>query len=163
MAAALGELPWREVPARDGMLTLAVTADVLHEVLRRLRDAAGFESLTLVTAVDHWPREPRFQVVHQLRSLANADRVRVETTLMDEDPRVPTCTDLWRGAMFMERECWDMFGVRFEGHPDPRRLLMPEDYGHHPLRKEFPHHGIEPDRLYREWDRARRQEWRAER
>jgi NADH-quinone oxidoreductase subunit C len=87
----------------------------------------------------------------------------VETTLADEDPRVSTCTDLWRGAMFMERECWDMFGVRFEGHPDPRRLLMPEDYGHHPLRKEFPHHGIEPDRLYREWDRARRQEWRAER
>jgi NADH-quinone oxidoreductase subunit C/D len=55
----------------------------------------------------------------------------------------------------MERECWDMFGIRFDGHENLRRLLMPEAYGHHPLRKEFPHQGIEPDRLYREWERER--------
>ena len=72
---------------------------------------------------------------------------------------MPTCTDLFPGAAFMERECYDMFGVRFEGHAHLRRLLMPEAYGHHPLRKDFPHQGIEPDRLYREWDRERRAEW----
>jgi NADH:ubiquinone oxidoreductase subunit C len=55
----------------------------------------------------------------------------------------------------MERECWDMFGIQFDGHENLRRLLMPEAYGHHPLRKEFPHQGIEPDRLYREWNRER--------
>jgi len=79
-----------------------------------------------------------------------------------DDPRVATCTDLWPGAGFSERECYDMFGVRFEGHPDLRRLLMPEGYGHHPLRKDFPHEGIEPDRLYREWDRERRKDWRED-
>ena len=70
---------------------------------------------------------------------------------------LPTCIDLWPGAAFSERECWDMFGIRFEGHvPNLERLLMPEPYEHFPLRKDFPHQGIEPDRLYREWDRARR-------
>jgi NADH-quinone oxidoreductase subunit C len=75
---------------------------------------------------------------------------------------VPSCCDLWRGASFSEREVWDMFGVRFEGHPDLRRLLMPEGYPHHPLRKDFPHQGIEPDKLYRDWDRERRQRWLAQ-
>jgi NADH-quinone oxidoreductase subunit C len=102
-------------------------------------------------------------VVYQLQSIEHADRVRIRTRLTTEDAKVPTCTDLWSGASFMERECWDLMGIDFEGHPDMRRLLMPDGYGHHPLRKEFPHQGIEPDRLYREWDTARRKEWDAER
>jgi len=69
---------------------------------------------------------------------------------------VASCTALWPGASYMERECYDMFGIRFEDHPDLKRLLMPDGYGHHPLRKDFPHKGIQPDRLYREWDRERR-------
>ena len=71
-------------------------------------------------------------------------------------PEAPTCTDLWPGAAYFERECFDLLGVRFTGHAHLKRLLMPEGYDHHPLRKDFPHQGIQPDRLYREWDRERR-------
>ena len=80
----------------------------------------------------------------------------MRTRLAEDDARVPTCTDLWPGAGYAERECYDMFGIEFDGNPDLRRLLMPEGYEHHPLRKDFPHQGIEPDRLYRAWDRERR-------
>jgi NADH-quinone oxidoreductase subunit C len=140
---------------RDGMPTIEVARESLRDVLERLKTRAGFEQNTFVTAVDLYPREPRFEVVHQFLSFEHKDRARVRTLLRGDDAWVPTCTDLWPGASFAERECWDLFGIRFEGHPDLRRLMMPELYGHHPLRKDFPHQGIEPDRLYREWDAAR--------
>jgi NADH:ubiquinone oxidoreductase subunit C len=76
--------------------------------------------------------------------------------LRSDDARLPSCIDLWPGAAYMERECFDLFGIVFEGHPGLKRLMMPDEYGYHPLRKDFPHQGIEPDRLYREWDRQRR-------
>jgi NADH-quinone oxidoreductase subunit C len=101
-------------------------------------------------------------VVWQFRSYAHSDRVRLTCRVAGSDAWVPSCCDLWPGANFSEREAWDMFGVRFEGHPDLRRLLMPDGYEHHPLRKDFPHQGIEPDRLYRQWDRERRERWQAE-
>ncbi|MCZ6598199.1 MAG: NADH-quinone oxidoreductase subunit C [Planctomycetota bacterium] len=147
---------------RDGMPCIELDRSALREALERLRDRAGFESMTFVTAIDRMPAEPRFEVCHQLWSLSHSDRVRVKTRVPEHDPSVPSCVDLWPGAAFMERECFDMFGVRFDGHPGLKRLLMPEEYGHHPLRKDFPHQGIEPDRLYREWDRERRREWAAE-
>ncbi len=150
------------VAARDGTPTLAVERAVLREVLERLRHAAAFESPTLVTGVDRYPATPRFEVVHQFFSLAHQDRVRVRTRVPAEDATVPTCIDLWPGAAYMERECYDMFGIGFAGHARLKRLLMPEDYGYHPLRKDFPHKGIEPDRLYRQWDRARRAAWSPE-
>lgn len=142
--------------ARDGMTCVAVARERVHQVLERLRDRAGFETNTLVTAVDHLPAEPRFEVVWQLLSVEHADRVRVRVRVGQEEASVPTCTDLWPGASFSERECFDMFGIRFEGHPDLRRLLMPEDYEHYPLRRDFPHQGIEPRKLYDRWDRERR-------
>lgn len=111
--------------------------------------------------MDHHPRTPRYEVLWQFLSMAHGDRIRVRCLLEGEDPTVPTCIDLWPGAAFMERECYDMFGIRFEGHEGLRRLLMPEGYGHFPLRKEFPHQGIEPDRLYREWERRRLERARA--
>lgn len=153
------ELGWRD--ARDGMPTLEVARGDVSAVLERLH-GAGFKQNTLVTAVDHHPRTPRFEVVWQFLDHAHNERVRVSCLLAADETSVPTCTDLWPGASFSERECWDMFGVVFDGHPDLRRLLMPKDYDHHPLRKEFPHQGIEPDRLYREWDRARREKWNRE-
>jgi NADH-quinone oxidoreductase subunit C len=150
------------VDERDGMACVRVAPAALAAALRALRDSAGFESVTLVTALDHHPRSPRFEVVHQLRSLAHNARIRVLTRLADDAPHCPTCIQLWPGAAYMERECFDMFGVVFDGHAGLKRLLMPEGYGHHPLRKEFPHQGIEPDRLYREWESERRAEWSRE-
>ena len=158
IAQALEGIDHETAEPRDGMPALLVSPAVLHDVLARLRDTAGFVAATFVTAIDRTPREPRFDLVHQLWSPDHADRVRVTTRVADGE-EVPTCTDLWPGAAFMERECFDMFGIRFAGHAGLKRLLMPEGYGHHPLRKEFPHQGIEPDRLYREWDAERRRGW----
>ena len=146
------------VEVRDGMPCLEVSKDTAHDVLRALRDACGFETNTFVTAIDRFPAEPRFEVTWQLLSLEHADRVRIRARVSADDPHVPSVVDLWPGADFSERECYDMFGVVFDGHPDLRRLMMPEEYEYFPLRKEFPHRGIEPDRLYREWDRRRRLE-----
>ncbi|HEX6885365.1 MAG TPA: NADH-quinone oxidoreductase subunit C [Planctomycetota bacterium] len=145
---------------RDGLATLSVAVAQLGAALAALK-GAGFESATLVTAVDRLPRAPRFELVHQLHSLAHGARVRVKCTLA-EGQEAPTCTHLWPGAAFMERECFDLFGIVFAGHAGLKRLLMPEGYEHHPLRKDFPHHGIEPDRLYREWDQQRRADWHPE-
>ncbi len=162
LLAALEGLEARELEARDGLPCFELEVERVRAALERLRERAGFEQVTLVTAVDRHPARPRFEVVWQLYSYAHRDRVRLKCRLEGEDPRVPSCCDLWPGASFSERECYDMFGIRFDGHPDLRRLLMPEDYDHHPLRKDFPHKGIEPDRLYREWDRARRARFEAE-
>jgi NADH-quinone oxidoreductase subunit C len=153
---------------RDGIATVVLARELVHEALARLRDRAGFEQCTLVTAVDHLvdeaelatPRE-RYEVVWQLlcttRVLGGrAERVRVRARVPESDARVASCVDLWPGAAYAERECFDMFGIRFDGHAGLKRLLMPEEYEHFPLRKDFPHQGIEPDRLYRAWDRARR-------
>jgi len=160
--AALAGLSIETVDARDRMTTLVIAREEARGALRALRDRAAFEALTLVTAVDHLPREPRFEVVYQLLSLTHADRVRLKVRLDEDDARVDSIVELFPGASFMEREVYDMFGIDFADHPDLRRLLMPEGYGHHPLRKEFPHQGIEPDRLYREWDAARRVDWDPE-
>jgi len=159
--AALAGLEHAWLPVRDGMASLTLAPAVLRAALERLKQRAGFESMTLVTGVDRLGKTPRFEVVHQLHSLAHNDRLRLHTPLA-EGESVATSVDLWPGAAYMERECFDMFGIVFAGHAGLKRLLMPEDYAYHPLRKDFPHQGIEPDRLYREWDRKRRAEWHPE-
>jgi len=152
---ALAGVPHETPEQRDGLPTVVVDRAQLRPALEALK-GAGFEAVTFVTAVDRLPRAPRFEVVHQLWSLSHNDRVRVITRLEEADPACPTCVDLWPGARFMERECFDLLGIVFTGHDGLKRLLMPEEYEHHPLRKEFPHQGIEPDKLYRQWDAARR-------
>jgi len=159
IAGALEGSGARPVADRDGTPCVRVDRAALRDVLRRLKERAGFASVTFLTAVDLSPAEPRFEVVHQLLAIPSGARVRVVTPVPGDEPSVPTCADLWPGAAFYERECWDMFGIRFDGHEHLRRLLMPEGYGHHPLRKDFPQEGIEPDRLYREWDAERRASW----
>ena len=157
--AALAGIAHAFATPRDATTTVTVSAADLHEVCARLRDRAGFETNTFVTAIDRFPATPRFEAHHQFLSLAHEDRVRVATRVPEAPgapPTLPTITDLYPGAAFSERECWDMFGIRFDGHPDLRRLMMPEDYDHFPLRKDFPHQGIEPDRLYRAWEERRR-------
>ena len=153
--SALPEGIATEVGTRDGMATLAVPPEGLRPCFEALKHELGFESNTLVTALDHHPRSPRYELCWQFLSLQHNERVRITCRVGGDDPSVPTLSDLWPGASFSERETYDMFGIRFEGHPDLRRLLMPQGYDHFPLRKDFPHHGIEPDRLYREWEESR--------
>jgi NADH-quinone oxidoreductase subunit C len=109
-------------------------------VLRTLRDHDDlkFQLLAEMTAADYWPREPRFEVIYILVSFEHRLRARLKVRVGGEDPHVPTATVLWPAANWLEREVWDMFGVAFDGHPDPRRLLMPEDWEGYPARKDYP-------------------------
>jgi NADH-quinone oxidoreductase subunit C len=128
------------VPSIDRQATIVVSRDHVTELARALRDRDGlnFNVLVDVTAVDHWPREPRFELVYLLLSIENRLRVRMKVRLHGEDPHVETVTGVWPAANWLEREVWDMFGIAFDGHPDPRRLLMPEDWEGYPLRKDYP-------------------------
>jgi NADH-quinone oxidoreductase subunit C len=111
----------------------------LVEIARWLRDdpANDYDFLTDVTAV-HWPDEPQpMQMVYHLYSFSRNDTLRLKTRV-GEGEAVPSLADLWRSADWNERETYDMFGIRFEDHPDLRRILMPDDYTDFPLRKEFP-------------------------
>ncbi len=108
--------------------------------MRTLRDHPdlAFALLVELTAADFWPREPRFEVTYLLVSLAHRQRLRIKVRLNGNDAHVATISDLWPAANWLEREVWDMFGIAFDGHPDPRRLLMPEDWEGYPLRKDYP-------------------------
>lgn len=132
------------------------------EALRLLRDdkSLGYAFLDDVTATDHPEEELRFRVVWNLTSFARRDRFRLRTRCGEEDPRVPSATPLFATADWLERECYDMFGVLFEGHPDLRRILMPDTFDAFPLRKEFPMEGQRSDREWARWvmERARRPE-----
>lgn len=120
--------------------TIVVLADRLIEVCCALRDAPdlGFAFLADVTAVDWWPREPRFEVVYHLASIERRLRLRLKVRVPGERPLLPTVSHLWASANWQEREVWDLFGIVFDGHPDLRRLIMPEDWEGHPLRKDYP-------------------------
>jgi NADH-quinone oxidoreductase subunit C len=109
------------------------------EVLTLLRDKYEFELLSTMTVVDYWPQQsPRFHLVYQLTSLVQNLSVQLRVPLNGDHPKVPTATRVYQVANWREREAWDMFGIEFEGHPDPRRILMPEDHEGHPLRKDYP-------------------------
>jgi NADH-quinone oxidoreductase subunit C len=125
--------------------TVVVERSSLRDVLRFCRDASAlaFDVLMDLTAVDYakFPgREdgPRFEVVYHLYSLGHNHRLRVKVRVDEDDAVVPSAVPLWPIANWFEREVWDMFGIRFEGHPDLRRLLMYEEFVGHPLRKDYP-------------------------
>ena len=125
--------------ANCGDDTLVVGADGLREVATFLHDdpEVGFEILMDVTAVDYYRRKPRFEVVYHFLSHRRNQRLRVKVPLDGKDPHVPSLQDLWISANWLEREVWDMFGVRFDGHPDLRRILMYEEFEGHALRKDY--------------------------
>jgi NADH-quinone oxidoreductase subunit C len=161
--SALAGVPCEVSLGRDGTTVVVLAREHVREALARLSERAGYDQNTFITAIDHLIDEaelatprPRYEVSWQLLCSARVERVRVKTRVTEDDARVPTCIDLWPGAAYAERECFDMYGIRFDGHANLKRLLMPEGYDHHPLRKDFPHEGIEPDKLYRTWDRERR-------
>lgn len=102
---------------------------------------AGYNFLEDVTAVDWYPSEPRFQVTYHIVSHRLKERVRLAALLDGEDPVIDSITSVWPSANFYEREVWDLFGVRFVGHPNLTRIMMPTDWKGHPLRKDYPVEG----------------------
>jgi NADH-quinone oxidoreductase subunit C len=135
----------QETHDHRGDHTAVVERRVLTDVLRHCRDDAelGFDVLMDLTAVDFltFPgREdgPRFEVVYHLYSIVHNHRVRIKVRLDEDDAVAPTAVALWPIANWFEREVWDMFGIRFAGHPDLRRLLLYEEFVGHPLRKDYP-------------------------
>jgi NADH-quinone oxidoreductase subunit C len=126
-------------PDVDAQPTIYVSRDDTPRVLRALRDQPELAFVLLeITAVDIWPREPRFELVYVLVSPAHRARLRLKVRLAGNDAHIATACDVWPSANWLEREVWDLFGIVFDGHPDPRRLLMPEDWDGHPLRKDYP-------------------------
>ena len=109
------------------------------EVMLALRDELGFEMLVDLTAVDYFPQEePRFHIVYQLKSVKNHGHIQVRVPINGNNPRINSIEEVYPGANWYERELWDMFGIRADGHSDMRRILMPADWEGHPLRKDYP-------------------------
>lgn len=122
-----------------GETTVVAPAEEIVDVLRAFRDAPGGPAVLMdLTAVDRHPAEPRFEVVYLLTGYAPPIRLRVKVRLPGQAPVIATATGLWPAANWLEREVFDLFGIRFQGHPDLRRILMPDDWEGHPLRKDFP-------------------------
>ena len=120
-------------------ITLIIPSEKIAQVCRALRDEFGFEMLSGLTGVDYWPeQEPRFHVVYFLHSLKNHLRLSLRVPVPGLNPSVPSIESVYPNANWYEREVWDMFGVRFEGNSDLRRILMPADWEGHPLRKDYP-------------------------
>ncbi|MHC4548945.1 MAG: NADH-quinone oxidoreductase subunit C [Planctomycetota bacterium] len=118
----------------------------VHGFVRRLKEHEGltFRFLSFITAVDNYLDEPRFEVTYRLRSLENNVDVRINVPVPGEEPEVDTITDLYPAANWLEREVWDMFGIRFRGHPNLERIMMWEGFEGHPLRKDYPLLGNTP-------------------
>lgn len=123
---------------RDEVHVFVTPAQVV-EALTVLRDEQQFELLSAQTAVDYYPQKsPRFHVIYQLTSLAKNLSLQVRVPVDESNPRLPTASGVYNVANWRERELLDMFGIEFDGHPDPRRILSPEDMQDHPLRRDFP-------------------------
>jgi NADH-quinone oxidoreductase subunit C len=125
---------------RLGNETIIVAPDSLRTLMQWLisEPKMEFDMLADVTAVDYLDRDPRYEVVYNLYSTSMLHRLRVRVPLQATGTRLPTVSDLWRSALWGEREVWDMFGIHFENHPDLRRILMYEEFEGHPLRKDYP-------------------------
>ena len=127
---------------RDEM-TIYIAREAIREACAVLRDdlSCPFNYLSDVTAVDWYPSEPRFEVVYHLLSIPNKERVRLKVKLNSDMAALDSVTSVWPGANYFEREVFDLFGVRFNGHPYLRRIQMPENWEGHPLRKDYPVEG----------------------
>lgn len=141
LEAVCGPLRWSEF---RGQSRVVVPREHLVEVMRRLRDEHGFDFLADVTCVDYLQyrgAEHRFGLVYLLTNTATNARLTVRVFLDEPELTVPSMVPLWAGANWLEREVYDMFGIRFEGHPDLRRILLPEEFTAFPLRKDYPLQG----------------------
>lgn len=133
-----------EVLEFRGETTIVVPRNLLRATAERCRTDAKlqFNLLTDATCVDRYPVEPRFELKYHLVSIPRRDRVRLQVRLSGQDPMVDSLVAVWPGANWLEREIFDLFGIRFNGHPDLRRILLPEDWEGYPLRRDYPVQGF---------------------
>ena len=121
-----------------GDASLVLPAEKIVAACQRMQ-GLGFEMLSALSAVDYWPEEqPRFHVIYEFTSVSKALRLEIRVPVPGINPTLPTVSHIYRNANWRERELWDMFGIKAEGHPDLRRILMPADWEGHPLRKDYP-------------------------
>ena len=132
----------REVVEYAGEHTVVLDRAAVVDACRFLKEEQGFAYLSDMGTVDRFTEEDRFEVFYSLVNIPARARLRLKVRVGEEDPIVPTVTGVYRAANWHEREAWDMMGIRFDGHPDLRRLFMPEDFEYHPARKEFPVLGV---------------------
>lgn len=136
---ALGNRFDAQISEFRGEATLTLAAKHIVEACLALRDEFDFERLSGESAVDYWPQVgPRFHLIYLLHSLKHNIRLCLRVPLDGDTPSAPTIEGVYPNANWHERETWDMFGIRFEGHSDLRRILMPNDWEGHPLRKDYP-------------------------
>lgn len=140
--AALALANWNERAVLGGKVefgevTLEIAAGEIVPVCRFLKTERGFTRLSAVTAVDWHPGEPRFEIVYLLHSPDRSERVRLKCRCNGEHPEIDSVCGVWRSANWYEREVFDLFGVTFRNHPNMRRIMMPEDWEGHPLRKDY--------------------------
>ncbi len=128
-----------------GETSLTIARENLREIARCCRDDLSFNFLLDISSVDHFGQDPRFEVVYELYSLELSLHLRLKLRVSEDDPTVDTLSDLWPAADWHEREIFDMMGLRFNNHPDLRRILMWDGYPYFPLRKEFPLEGLPSD------------------
>ena len=124
-----------------GELTLEISPERIIAACRFLKENQQFVRLTDVTAVDWQPQEPRFEVVYHLHSVERNARLRLKCRLPGAAPQIDSVSGVWRSANWYEREIFDLFGIAFPGHPDLRRIMLPDSWEGHPLRKDYPIHG----------------------
>lgn len=127
-----------------GEMTVTVKKEEIVSVCTYLRDELGFNFLTDICSLDYLGQAPRFIVVYQLYNIGTHTRFRIKAPVEEADATIDTVSGVWTTADWLERECWDLMGITFNNHPDLRRILMPEDWEGHPLRKDYPVQG--PDR-----------------
>ena len=123
-----------------GEMTLTIAADEIRAAAATVQ-AAGYNFFEDMTAVDWFPSTPRFQLSYHILSHSYKERIRLSALVDEASPSIETITSVWPAANYYEREVFDLFGVRFEGHPNLRRILMPDDWEGHPLRKDYPVEG----------------------
>jgi NADH-quinone oxidoreductase subunit C len=134
--------------SQHGDETAVVLVSHLIPVMRWLKGSAGYDFLVDVTAVDNLGQELRFEVIYHLRSMKTGARLRIKVQVAQIEegplPEVPSVVPLWPAANWLEREAFDMFGIKFSGHPDLRRILLYEEFVGHPLRKDYPKEKRQP-------------------
>jgi len=123
-----------------GELTLTIAREAIRAACAAVQ-AAGYNFFEDMTAVDWFPASPRFQLSYHILSHQYKERIRLRVLVDEADPSVESITSVWPGANYFEREVFDLFGIRFSGHPDLRRIMLPDDWKGHPLRKDYPVEG----------------------